>query len=43
VVGDCARDEDFEAWEGGDDEGGAEFCCAHDGWSEISTVVSAGG
>jgi hypothetical protein len=41
VVGDCAGDEDFEAWEGGDDERGAHLCCAHDGCGDVSTV-SAG-
>lgn len=44
VARDGAGDEDFEAGQGGDDETGAHFCCAHDGWvGDVSWVVLIGG
>jgi hypothetical protein len=33
-------DEDFQAGEGGDDEGGTHFCCTHDGYNKISVLLT---
>jgi hypothetical protein len=43
VVYDCAGDQDFEAWEGGNDERGAHFCRTHDRYGEVSTMPTAAG
>jgi hypothetical protein len=36
----CMGDEDFQAGEGGDDEGGTHFCCTHDGYNKISVLLT---
>jgi hypothetical protein len=36
----CMGDEDFQAGEGGDDEGGAQFCCAHDRYNKFSVLLT---
>jgi hypothetical protein len=43
VVQYCAGDQNFEAWEGGNDERGAHFCCTHDRCGKVSTMLSAAG